>query len=344
MAKKKKANKTGNSHIAIGVDLGGTSLMAAVVAPDGTILGECKRKTKAELGAVAVTERIAQAITKALKQAGLAEEDVVGVGVGVPGPLDPETGIVSRCPNLGASWSGFPLAQTLEKLLQMPVTIDNDVRVGAVGEHTFGAGRNTQDMIAIFVGTGLGGGIILDGKLRRGFRHSAGEVGHMVLLADGPVCSCLERGHAEALASRTAIEREVLEMVSNGQDSVVTALMHEEGRSAMSAGILGRAMEANDPVVTQAVEHAQYYLGLLISACVNCLDPEAIVVGGGVLERFGDAYLEPVRQVAQQHYINQVDAERVRIVRAELGDHSGALGAAILAQRGLGGRSRTKTV
>ena len=319
----------------VGVDLGGTSLFATVIDDQGRVLGECKRRTEPKVGAVGVCERVAEAVDRALNQADLARSEVIGVGVGVPGPANVETGVVSRCANLGPTWDGFPLKQTLERLTKLPVTVDNDVRVGAVGEHTYGAGRGTRDMVAIFVGTGLGGGIILGGELRQGTRSSAGEVGHMVIQADGPLCSCGQHGHAEALASRSAIEREIASAIAAGAATIVPELLLESGRTQMSSGIIGRAYDAGDAVTVAAVERAQFYLGLLISACVNLLDPEAVVVGGGVLERMGDAYLEHVRQVARQHFLNQVDVDRVRLVRAELGDYSGAMGAAILARRRL---------
>ena len=325
----------------IGVDLGGTNLLAAVVEPEkGEILGQAKLKTRAELGAQVVTERVAQAITQAMEKAGVKRKRILGVGVGVPGPMHPDTGVVVCCPNLGPTWENLPFAENLQKLVDLPVTLDNDVNVGAVGEHTYGAGRGTRDMLAIFVGTGIGGGLILDGKLRSGFRDAAAEVGHMVLLADGPLCGCGQRGHAEALASRTAMEREIRAALEAGRPSILPHLLAQAGRDPadpgpIGSGLIGDAYEAGDPVVVEAVERAQYYLGLLVASCVNLLDPEMVVLGGGVLERMGEPYLEPVRRVAQQHYVQKADAERVRVVRAELGDYAGALGAAVLAKRRL---------
>lgn len=320
----------------VGVDLGGTSLLAAVVSPEGEILGEAKRKTRPELGAAGVTERLAGVVDRAISRSGTKYRQIGGVGVGVPGPVNPETGVVVRCPNLGPSWNNLSLAGRLEHLLDLPVTVDNDVNVGAVGEHTYGAGRGCQQVLAIFVGTGIGGGVIIDGQLYAGARYSAGEVGHMTILADGPLCSCGRPGHAEGLASRSAIERNIRRALDAGQPSIVPELMAQQKRTDMSASVLGDAYDARDPVTVEAVQQAQYYLGILIGACVNLLDPEAVIVGGGVLERFGDPYLEPVRRIAVQHYINDDQVDRVKIVRAELGDHSGALGAAVLARRRLG--------
>ena len=328
--------KTATNRHVIGVDLGGTSVFAAVVDDGaGQVLGQAKRKTHAELGAIAVVERIVRTIEKAIKRADLSKRDILGVGIGVPGPLHPDTGVVVNCPNLGPTWNDFALADTLSALLALPVTIDNDVNVGAVGEHTYGAGRNANDMLAVFVGTGIGGGLIIDGQLHSGSRNSAGEIGHMVLLPDGPVCGCGSRGHAEALASRTAIERDIRTALGEGRETIVPSLMKNGLDGVMTAGVIGEAYDRGDQVTLDAVASAQYYLGLLLANCVNLLDPEAIIVGGGVLERMGDTYLEPARQVAVSHYVNKSDLGRVRIARAELGDYSGAMGAAVLARRRL---------
>jgi glucokinase len=321
----------------VGVDLGGTSMTAAVIdVRTGRVMGESKRKTRAELGALSVTDRIAKAISKSITNAGLKRQDILGIGVGVPGPIDPLTGIVVRCANLGASWDQFELGSILSEMIGLPIMIDNDVHVGAVGEFAFGAGKGLSDLIAIFVGTGVGGGIILNGKLHTGTRNSAGEVGHMIIAADvGPVCGCGERGCAEALCSRTAMEREIRASIASGQPSIISHLLEEAGRSDLSAGTIGDAYDAGDAVTIKAVSQAQYYLGLLIASCVNLIDPQAVILGGGVLERMGDAYLDPVRQAAQQHFLNKTDAAGIAILRAVLGDYSGAIGAAVLASERL---------
>jgi glucokinase len=331
----------------IGVDLGGTSLLAAVVSPSGEILGEAKRKTRPELGASGVMERLVGVVGKAIKRSGVKRKAIGGVGVGVPGPVCPRDGLVVRCPNLGPTWNNLAFAKRLAKQfavceLSLAVTIDNDVNVGAVGEHTYGAGRGSEHMLAIFVGTGLGGGVIIDGKLYAGAWTSAGEVGHMPISPDGPLCSCGKQGHAEALASRSAIEREIKRALDAEQESLIPDIMARKRRHVMSSSVIGEAYEARDRVTVEAVEKAQYHLGLLVAACVNLMDPQVVVIGGGVVERFGESYLEPVRRVAAQHIIGVAPDDdgdgdpNTRIVRAALGDYSGALGAAVLARQRLG--------
>ena len=320
----------------VGVDLGGTSIYAAVVdAGDGRVLGTAKRKTRAERGASIVVDRLLATIERAISASGLSQKAILGLGIGVPGPVDPPKGLVVRCPNLGPTWDNFYLGDELTRRLGKPVVVNNDVNVGAVGEHRHGAGRGTRDMLAIFVGTGIGGGLILGGKLYAGCRNSAAEVGHMVIEAEGALCGCGERGHAEALASRTAIERYIREALAAGQPSIIPELRQKAKGDLLTAGIIGDAYDAGDLVTISAVRRAQYYLGLLLASCVNFFDPEKIVIGGGLLERMGDAYLEPVRETAQQHYINKHNLDRVAIVRARLGDQAGAIGAAELAKQRL---------
>ena len=257
------------------------------------------------------------------------------MGVGVPGPVLTEQGLVLSLTNMGPTWKQYPLGARLSEALGLRIVLDNDVNVGAVGEHAFGAGRGTNDMIAMFVGTGLGGGVILNGRLHTGFRGSAGEVGHMVLQADGLLCGCGERGHAEAYASRTGIENAINAALETGEPSLIPELMKGGKRSSLTSAVLERAYDLGDAVTVRAIREAQRYLGLLIASCVNLMDPEAVVIGGGMVERMGDSYIAPARDVAYQHFLNKNDMDKVRIVAAELGDASGAVGAAVLAHQRL---------
>jgi glucokinase len=186
-------------------------------------------------------------------------------------------------------------------------------------------------MVGIFVGTGVGGGMILNGKLRSGFRHAAAEIGHMIILADGPVCGCGNRGCLEALASRTAIERDIQLGIAAGRQSLIPELVEKKGR--LTSGVLAKALRQGDPLVTEIMNRAQWYLGLLTASIVNLIDPEMVVFGGGVVEALGDKFLEPIRVTARQHFIQKSGAYQVRIVGATLGDHAGVLGAAVLARQ-----------
>jgi glucokinase len=327
MAKKKPLT---GSHV-VGMDLGGTKILAAVVDQDGRIVAEAKVKTRPEKGPDAVVERMAEAAREAVNRLRLSWDAIRGVGVGAPGPVDPHTGIVYHTPNL-PGWEEVPLTSQLGKSLGVPVFLENDVNLGALGEYMLGAGQGTTDMVGIFVGTGIGGGLILDGKLHSGYRHAAAEIGHMILLADGPVCGCGKRGCAEALASRTAIERDIWLGIRAGRKSLIPELTGGEPER-LTSGVLAQAMRESDPLVSEVVGRAQCYLGLLTASIVNLVDPEMIVFGGGLIEALGDDFLLPIRVTARQYFIQQAGADKVRIVATKLGDHAVVLGAAALARQ-----------
>jgi len=321
----------------IGVDLGGTSMRAGVVnIKSGELLALAKRKTRPELGGTDVIERLVRTIKDAAKESGVKMKAIGGIGVGVPGPVDTEKGVVRLAVNLGKDWNNLPLAAKLEEALGIPAYIDNDVRVGAIGEFTYGAGRDVQDMVAIFVGTGIGGGIILNGELRGGFRGGAGEVGHTVVAAgNGVVGKTGQPGTVEPLASRTGMERMVKEMVSAGRKSVVPELIESVGGGRLTSSVIIEALKQKDVVMGEVLASAQHTLGLLAANVVNTLDPEMIVIGGGVTERLGDKFVAPVRKAAYDNFINKQNAKLVKIVPAALKDASGVVGAAVLAEQKL---------
>lgn len=329
MAKKKSLP----GDVVVGIDLGGTKILAAVIDDQGRILGQAKRKTKAEAGVEGVVARIVETVDEAVANAKLTRKDVRAIGIGAPGPVNTETGTVATAPNL-PGWSNVPLGELIQAQTGMPTAIGNDVNVAALGEFTYGAGRGTSDMISLFVGTGIGGGIILNGQLRVGARGAAGEVGHMVVLADGPYCGCGNRGCIEALASRTAIVESLQRAVAAGRQSSLAELLNQGG-SRLSSNALAEAWRAGDALTVEVLGRAQYYLGLHIANIVNLLDPEAIVLGGGVIEALGEAFVAPIRPIAYQHFLQRYDADRVAIIVSQLGDNAGILGAAVLARQRL---------
>jgi glucokinase len=318
-------------RILVGVDLGGTSLLAVATNAKGKILGRKKRKTNAEEGASAVLKRIERTIRDAVHQAGAKMSNVRTIGIGAPGPLNPKTGVILHAPNLGPTWNDLPLAAHLRKKMGCPVYLGNDVNVGAIGEHALGAGRGYKNLVAIFVGTGIGGGLILNNRLYRGVRYTAGELGHMVLQAGGPVCGCGKHGCAEAVASRTAIERDIRAQIAAGDKSVIPALLEKSGQDTITSSVIEKALDADDPVVGRVMAQAEYYMGLLVANIVNMLDPEVIVLGGGVVERLDERYLEPVRETAERYYLNQEDRSKIHIVTTKLRGYAGVLGAATMA-------------
>ena len=321
------------AEIIVGVDMGGTSLRAVVVNQEDKILAVEKNPTPVGKKPDALIEEIAAQVIDAMEAAGLKRSDLRAVSVGAPGAVNPEKGLVYEAPNLG--WRDVRLGPKLSDMLGVPVLVENDVNVGTMGEYGLGAGRGAQELVGIFVGTGIGGGIISGGELYEGLRGAAGEIGHMVLQVDGPRCGCGKRGCAEALASRTAMEREVRAAIKNGAKSCVLELMKDRNKDRMTSSIIVRALKKKDRVMRDVLKRTERYLGILVANVVNILDPECVVIGGGVAERLQEDFVGPIRETAREYFLCQRDASRVKIVVAKLGDNAGALGAVVLARRRL---------
>jgi glucokinase len=324
--------------VIVGVDMGGTSLRALVVDAVNRILAVEEIPTRVGQKPEAIVADVAAMVRRAVARAGMKRAHIRAVSIGVPGAVDPQRGIVHAAPNLG--WKSFPFGSKLKALLRVPIFVENDVNVGVVGEHALGAGKGCRELVGIFPGTGIGGGLIVGGKLYEGCRGSAGEVGHMILLAGGPRCGCGRRGCAEALASRTAMERDVRAAIKAGQPSVVLKIMKERGRERMTSSIINRALKKKDLVMRKVLKRAQYYLGLLVANVVNLLDPECVVIGGGIAERLGEDYVKPIRETAFEYFLNPRDKTRIKIVAGRLGDDAAPLGAVVLARQRLRERTR----
>lgn len=322
----------GNSLVA-GVDLGGTSLLCVVADPDGKVLGEAALDTVRGKGAEPVVEQVVQVVEETAKAAGVKVRDLAGLGVGPAGAVEPGTGVVRVAPNLG--WKDVPLANLLRKKTGLSTMVDNDVHVAMLGEHAYGAARGARSAVAIWVGTGIGGAIILDDQLWLGNRGSAGEIGHIVLDPKGPKCGCGRRGCAEAFASRTAMEREVRASIKKGHKSRVLELMKKHNKERMTSSVVERALKKDDKVMKKVFHDAQDRIGDLAGSLINTLDPEVVVIGGGLAERFGERFVERIRERALGRLLNTANLDRVRIVPSALGSRSGALGACVLSRRHL---------
>jgi glucokinase len=317
----------------LGVDLGGTKILAAVVGGGRTILGRSKRATPASEGGDAILEAIVATIDEALAAAGVHRDDVAGVGVGSPGPLDPKTGVILFSANMNVK--DFPLAPDLSARLGKPVLLQNDVRVGGYGEFRLGAGQGYRNILAAFVGTGIGGCLVLDGKIVEGATGNAGEVGHIVVKAGGPRCGCGNRGCMEALASRTAITRRVLKAVRKGIPTILSGKVDKKS-GKLKSGDLAAAVVAHDAIALKEVRRAAHYLGVGLGSLVNVLGPEIVIIGGGVAEALGTHFVDLVRATIRTTVI--VDPkETIKIEPAALGDDAGVLGAALFASERFGG-------
>ena len=323
-----------NQGLVIGVDLGGTKMHAAAVDESGTLLHDEREKTLPEEGADAVIGRIADLCRRITLALNVPHSQLRAVCVGVPGGVDDAAGMVDKAPNL--KWEKVPLGHLLSSALGgVRVFLDNDVRVAVTGEHAYGCGRGTRSMVGIFIGTGIGGGLVTDGVLQMGARGVAGELGHMILKPGGPRCPCGKRGCAEALASRTSMERDVRELVADGHKSRVLKLMKKEGRDRLTSSVIAKALEKDDPVMTKVMRRAQHHIGVLVSNVINFVDPEVVVIGGGIAERLGEEFVGRIRDVAYERLLVQRDHELVRILPTQLKENAAPMGAAFVARQRL---------
>ncbi len=318
--------------LVLGIDLGGTKILAGVVDPEHQVSGRSKVSTPAASGPQALAEALEYVARSALQKAGVGSESVVGIGIGSPGPLDLKTGVIRSSPNLAIQ--DFPLKAELERRLGRPVVVQNDVRAGGYGEYKLGAGRGTREFLAVFVGTGIGGCLIRDGQILTGVTGNAGEIGHLVVKPGGPKCGCGRRGCLEALGSRTAITRRVWKAIKTGSKTSLSEVVRTK-RSRLKSGQLAEAYQLHDPVALFEVERAAHYLGLAIGSIINLLGPELIVIGGGVAEALGQPFLQLITETARGQAMADPD-QVVRIELSELGDDAGLLGAALIAQESLG--------
>jgi len=307
----------------LAVDLGGTKIVAAVVLPDGKIISRKYCLALADKGPEAVIDRLLSAANSAMSQAKLKTSELTGIGIAAAGILDAEEGIITTSPNL-PNWHDVPLRNIVADRLGITTYIINDASAAALGEHRFGAGKGVDNLIYLTVSTGIGGGIIIDGKLYSGIDGCAGELGHITIEAHGPQCKCGNFGCLEVLASGTAMAKEAAERLSQGETSSI--LEFTEGKlENITAETVALAARQGDPIACDIVSRAASYLGIGLANLVNIFNPELIVIGGGV-SKMGDMLLEPARKVVKERAF-QLPARRVRIVRARLGSNAGILGA-----------------
>jgi len=318
-----------NKQYLIGVDLGGTKILAGVFDQHLTCLGRTKMSTKAQRGTRAVIERVARCVQDAIDECDLSAKQIRGVGVGAPGACDPETGRVLFAPNL--VWKDVPLKKELEKELGLPVFIENDCNIQSLGVFEKELQGRAKHMVGIFLGTGIGAGIIIDGKLFSGFNRTAGEIGHMVLEVGGPKCGCGNRGCFEALASRTAIFRRILEAVKGGQKTLLVDMLGNSLED-MRSGDLRKAIRRGDKFVERVIEEAAEYTGIAVANVINFLNPQIIVLGGGLMDALEDEMLAIIIETAHDNAMEGTDDE-IEIIASRLGDDAGITGAAVLALR-----------
>jgi glucokinase len=324
--------------VVVGVDLGGTNMQIGVVNAEGRIIGRAKRKTKAHEGRETVIRRLVEGVWRAMDDAKTPRERLCGVGVGAPSAVDVDKGVVIKAGNLG--WEDLPLREILAREfarecarepgvhdLVPRVALDNDVNVAAWGEVQLGAARGRGNVLAVWVGTGVGAGLVLDGRLWRGPRHTAGEIGHVVLFPGGqPGFTTVED-----ICSRTGIVNAIRRLLPMYPDSALHKLIAEKADETGSIGssTIGRAYEKDDELARRVVDKSAEFLGLAIANVVTMLSIDCVVLGGGVTQALGDAYVARVRKSFERSVFPSV-LRRTDIIASSLHDDAGVYGAAML--------------
>ncbi len=317
-----------NGGLRGGIDLGGTKIEAIIVDASNQVVGQNRQPTPTDGGPADVAKQMSEAMSGAAKDAGVETTSLHGIGVGSPGDVDDDAGTVANARNLPNWIEPFELAAVLSERLGASVHLGNDVQVATRAEFQLGAGKPYDSVLGVFWGTGVGGGIVLDGKPWLG-RGAAGEIGHTVVRRGGAHCPCGRRGCLEAYAGRGAMEARARREVDKGANTDLFKLMKSRGRSRLTSSIWGHALQAQDPLATELIDRAVRALGAGIASAVNLLDVEAVIIGGGLGVRFGQPMAERIATEMHPHLFNDSRPPAVRV--AGLGDLGGAIGAALLA-------------
>jgi glucokinase len=320
----------GKAPFVIGVDIGGTKILSAVVDGANTVRGRGKRATPFKAGQAALTEEVHASIKEALAEANLDVSEIKAIGVGAPGPLDPPAGILLRTPNIAVK--AYPIGPLLKEHYKVPVVLDNDVHMACYGEFKAGAARGRRDVVGLWIGTGVGGCVIVNGRVVIGANRNAGEIGHIILDASKRKKDP-RRGSLELESSKTAIQNLLAKWIKEGKK---TSLRKSAGGNTdrLKSADLATAFEKGDKLAVRAVEHSAWYLGIAVANLFDILSPELFVLGGGVAESLGEAYLRLVKEAANE-YVYTTELAPIALCLAQLGGDAGVVGAAILARETL---------
>lgn len=311
----------------IGIDVGGTNVKIALVDKSGKIIYSNSVPTYAKMGYEYTVNNIKQAIKDLMKETNTTAKDIDGIGFDFPGQVDYKTGVVKLAPNI-PGWVNVPIAQMIEEEFHIPTRIDNDVRCAALGEMKFGAGKGCENFVCITVGTGIGSGLVINGQLVRGASNAAGEIGHIKLqMKDGLICGCGDTGCLEAYASGPSIVAMAQDYIKGGKSTKFREMAAAEG-GEITPYMVAKAAEAGDPVAKRIFEIVGEYIGIGLTSVINLLNPEKVIIGGGVAEA-GDLLLDPIRKTIKERAM-VVAGSAVEIVPAQLGNSAGVIGASML--------------
>lgn len=313
----------------IGIDLGGTKILIALVDRNtGAVLEHVKKKTKKDKGPKNIIRKMLEGIEELIEISGKTFGEISSIGVGAAGQIDRENGIIIAAANLDCY--DLNLKKILTEKFNLPVYVGNDVEIATIGEQKFGAGKDCKDFVCVFVGTGVGSAIVKDGKIITGATGTAGEIGHIIVDLNGRQCSCGAHGCLEAYASRSAIERRIEGALKKGRKSCILDYL-ETGKSITSS-MIQKSIEREDELVLQCVTEASEYLSGGIASIINFINPELIILGGGLIEAVDYFYQKTIKKAKAKSL--PVPAEKIQFKKAMLGDYSGVIGAAFLEDRG----------
>lgn len=313
----------------VGFDLGGTKMMAVAYDDQFLSLGRKRRRTKGHEGAKAGVARIIETIEIACDEAKVKPSQLMGIGVGCPGTVDLDSGVILEAANLG--WKNVPLKEQLEKHFGCAAVIANDVDAGVYGEYRFGAAKDARCVLGVFPGTGIGGGCVYEGRIFRGRKHSCMEIGHVQVVADGQLCGCGRRGCLETEASRLAIAAHIAVAAYRGEAKHIMATSGTDLTEIRSSTI-AEAIKAGDTAVERIVARACSYIGGALGDLVNLMAPDLVVLGGGLVEAMPELFVEQVGKAARERAMPSM-ARSFKVVAARLGDDAAAMGAAAWVER-----------
>lgn len=312
----------------IGIDLGGTKILIGLVEKEsGKVVSHIKKKTKKEKGPENIVRKMVEGVEELLEESGKSFTEISSIGIGSAGQIDRKNGIIIGAPNLDCY--NLNLKEILQDKFNIPVFVGNDVEVATIGEQKFGAGKGCADFVCVFVGTGIGSAIVKKGHIIYGATGTAGELGHIIVDLNGRPCACGAHGCLEAYASRSAIETRIEGALKKGRKSCISEYL-EEGK-AITSSMIRKSIEREDELVTQCVSEASEYLSGGLASVINLINPELIILGGGLIEAVDYFYKQTIKKAKSKSL--PVPAEKIRFSKTILGDYSGVIGAALLDER-----------
>ena len=312
----------------IGIDLGGTKILIGLVEKEsGKVVSHIKKKTKKEKGPENIVRKMVEGVEELLEESGKSFTEISSIGIGSAGQIDRKNGIIIGAPNLDCY--NLNLKEILQDKFNIPVFVANDVEVATIGEQKFGAGKGCADFVCVFVGTGIGSAIVKNGHIIYGATGTAGELGHIIVDLNGRPCACGAHGCLEAYASRSAIETRIEGALKKGRKSCISEYL-EEGK-AITSSMIRKSIEREDELVTQCVSEASEYLSGGLASVINLINPELIILGGGLVEAVDYFYKQTIKKAKSKSL--PVPAEKIRFSKTILGDYSGVIGAALLDER-----------